>query len=414
MFDVLGEILATMKRNKMRTFLTGFAVAWGILMLIVLLGAGQGLQNGVQSNFQGNAINTVWLSPGWTSMPYKGLRADRRIRFDERTVEFIRDHIPEVEYLTGYIYRGTTSVSYGDQYGTWTIQACLPEVFNIEHREIPQGRFINEVDQLFKRKVCVIGKATAEVLFLDGEEPVGKYIVVDDIAFQVVGVYETPWAPSQNPNIIIPMSTGKMLYDRGWGVSGIEFTVQGIDSEEAADALTARIRAAMGPYLGFDPEDTSAMYIWNSAKQAIQMQSVFRFLNIFLWVIGFASLMAGIVGVGNIMLVTVKERTREIGIRKALGATPWSIVKMVIIEAVFITTAAGYIGMLCGLGITELVSNAIGSAGSGGMTAFKDPTVGLGVVLGALGVLVACGVVAGLIPSLRATRIRPIEAMRAD
>jgi putative ABC transport system permease protein len=178
----------------------------------------------------------------------------------------------------------------------------------------------------------------------------------------------------------------------------------------------------MGPYLGFDPKDTSAMYVRNSAKMAAETQKIFGFINMFLWVIGFACVMAGIVGVGNIMLVTVKERTREIGIRKAIGATPWSIIKMVIIEAIFITTVAGYIGIVMGLGLTELISRGLAAAGSGGggggggggMTMFQDPTVSLGIVFAVLGLLVACGVVAGLIPSLRATRIRPIEAMRAD
>jgi putative ABC transport system permease protein len=193
--------------------------------------------------------------------------------------------------------------------------------------------------------------------------------------------------------------------------------VQGIDTEAEADALTERIRAKMGPYLGFDPKDTSAMYVRNSAKMAAETQKIFSYINMFLWVIGFACVMAGIVGVGNIMLVTVKERTREIGIRKAIGATPWSIIKMVIIEAIFITTVAGYTGIVFGLGLTELISRglaAAGGGGGGGMTMFQDPTVGLGIVFAVLGLLVGCGVVAGLIPSLRATRIRPIEAMRAD
>jgi putative ABC transport system permease protein len=417
-FDVIEEILATMKRNKMRTFLTGFAVAWGIFMLIVLLGAGQGLQNGVRSNFQGRAINSVSLRPGWTSMPYKGYRADRAIRFDERTVEFVRTNIPEVEYLSAWINRTPRSTAYGEEYGTWGIQACTPDLIHINYMTILKGRFINEADMKLRRKVMVISRQAQELLF-KGEDPLGKYITADGIAFQVVGVYDTPEGQSFNPSNYIALPVGKMLFDRGWGIRGIEFTVQGIDTEEQADALTERIRAKMGPYLGFDPEDTSAMYVRNSAKMAAETQKIFSYINMFLWVIGFACVMAGIVGVGNIMLVTVKERTREIGIRKAIGATPWSIIKMVIIEAVFITTVAGYIGIIFGLGLTELISRGLSGAGSAGggsgtPTMFKDPTVGLGIVFSVLGLLVACGVVAGLIPSLRATRIRPIEAMRAD
>ncbi|MDR1671637.1 MAG: ABC transporter permease [Alistipes sp.] len=415
MFDLLGEIMETMRRNRMRTFLTGFAVAWGIFMLIVLLSAGQGLQNGVRSNFQGRAINSVSISPGWTSMPYKGYRADRAIRFDERTVEFIRSHVPEVEYLSAELYRSTQSVAYGEEYGTWRILASMPDVIHIDYMTITKGRFLNEVDQKAKRKVVVLNGQAERTLFPDGES-LGKYIIADGIAFQVIGVYDTPEGQTFNPPIYIPLSTGRQLFDRGWGIGSIDFTVTGIDTEAAADELVERIRALLGPYLGFDPADKSALWVWNSAKMAAETQQVFNFINIFLWVIGFASIMAGVVGVANIMLVTVRERTREIGIRKAIGATPWSIIKMVIIEAVFITTVAGYIGIMLGLGLTELISRGLSSAPGGGdsITMFKDPTVGLGIVFAVLGILVACGVVAGLIPSLRATRIRPIEAMRAD
>jgi putative ABC transport system permease protein len=278
---------------------------------------------------------------------------------------------------------------------------------------IEKGRFLNESDMKARRKVIVINKQTEETLF-KGEDPLGKYIVADDIAFQVVGVYDRPMSQGFGGSIYIPLSVGKLLFDRGWGIRGIEFTVRGIDTEGQADALTERIRAKMGPYLGFDPTDTSAMYVQNTAKMAVETQKIFGFINMFLWVIGFACIMAGIVGVGNIMLVTVKERTREIGIRKAIGATPWSIIKMVIIEAIFITTVAGYTGIVLGIGLTELISRGLEASGGAGNVPFKDPTVGLGIVFAVLAILVACGVVAGLIPSLKATRIRPIEAMRAD
>ncbi len=413
MFDILGEILETMRRNKLRTFLTGFAVAWGIFLLIVLLAAGTGLQNGVQSNMAGQATNYINIRPGWTSMPYKGLKADRRIRFDERTIDYVRRNIPEVEYLSGVIFHNTQSVSYGKQYGTWQIIGASPQAVNIHNLTILKGRFVNEIDDGQKRKVAFIHKLAEETLFPHGEESLGKYIVADGISFQIIGVYE--WLDGSNDALIFaPLSTAKMLYDRGWGISRIDLTVLGIKNMKQYDEFVLRLRGKLGPLLGFDPADTSALRIWGSARQSIEIGNVFRFVNMFLWVIGFASLMAGIVGVANIMLVTVKERTREIGIRKALGATPWSIIKSVIIEAVFITTAAGYIGILMGIGASELASRVIGSAGEGGMTAFKDPDVGLGVVFSALVVLIICGVVAGLIPSLKATRIRPIEAMRAD
>ncbi len=415
MFDLLNEIIATIKRNKMRTFLTGFAVAWGIFMLIVLLAAGNGLQNGMMANFQGRAINSVRVGAGWTSMPYKGLRSDRRVLFDERTVEFLRKEIPEVEYISGGFGQNTTSFSFGEEYGAWRLEACLPDIIHINYMIITRGRFLNEVDMKQRRKVVVIGEAQEKTLF-KGEDPIGKYINADGIAYQVVGVYKKPLEQSFDPPCYIPLSTGRMLYDRGWGIRRIEFTVTGIDSKEAAEALTERIRQKLGPYAGFDPADSSAIWIWNSAEEAVQTQMIFLIINMFLWVIGFASLMAGIVGVGNIMLITVKERTREIGIRKAIGATPWSIISMVIVEAIFITTSAGYIGMVLGIGLVELISRNLpqGGGGENDMTIFLDPSVSIGVVLAATAILVVCGVVSGLIPSLKATRIRPIEAMRAD
>ncbi len=415
MFDLLNEILATMKRNKMRTFLTGFAVAWGIFMLIVLLAAGNGLRNGMTANFQGRAINSVSVNPGWTSMPYKGLRADRRIRFDERTVEFLKRQIPEIEYISGGFYQSTNSFSYGDEYGAWGLEACSPDLFHIDYMIITKGRFINEVDVQQRRKVVVIGEPQETTLF-KGEDPIGKYINADGVAYQVVGVYKKPLSQTYDPPCYIPLTTGRMLYDRGRGIRYIEFTVKGVNTEAEADALTERIRQMLGPYAGFDPADRNALWIWNSAKQAVETQKIFMFINMFLWVIGFASLMAGIVGVGNIMLITVKERTREIGIRKAIGATPWSIIKMIILEAVFITTCAGYIGIVLGIGLVELISQNLpqGGGGENDMTVFLNPSVSMGVVLAATLLLIGCGVVSGLIPSLKATRIRPIEAMRAD
>jgi putative ABC transport system permease protein len=419
MFDQFHEIFATISRNKMRTFLTGFSVAWGIFMLIVLLAAGNGLRNGVMSNFAGRAINSVSLSPGWTSEPYKGLRADRRITFDQRTVEFVRRNIPEIGYFSASIFHSNQSVAYGEEYGTWQTEACMPELTHLDYMTILKGRFLNDIDQTQRRKVIVISEAAEKVLFKNGEDPIGKHIIADGIAFQVVGVYDAPLSQNYNPPIYIPLSTGLVLYDRGRGIRTIEFTVNGIADEEQAEALTVRIRNLMGPYLGFDPADRSAMYVWNSAERAAQTNNIFMYLNIFLVIVGLASLMAGIVGVGNIMLITVKERTREIGIRKALGATPWSVIKSVILEAIFITTAAGYVGIILGSGLVALVNQFLPKGGGGGeglgpVTMFQDPSVSMGVVLGATALLIVCGVVAGLIPSLKATRIRPIEAMRAE
>ena len=415
--DTIGEIVSTIKKNKLRTALTGFAVAWGIFMLIILLAAGNGFRNGVTSNFSGRAINAVTLWPGRTSMPHNGLASGRNIRFDHRDFNLLKREVPEIEYLSARINIGK-NVSYGAEYVSMNITGCTADAMYIKNIGIEEGkgRFINQVDETHRKKVIVIHPSHAKVLFKD-ENPVGKYIAADGMNYQVVGVYgqssDFNW---NNPPAYIPLSTAQMLYNRGWGYGSIEFTVTGLNTIEANEAFNDRLREKFGKLHGFNPKDRSALYMWNSAQDAIETQNVFSIINMFLVIIGLASMVAGIVGVGNIMVITVKERTREIGIRKAIGASPVSILKLVIIESIFITTCAGYMGILGGMAITELVGYLMGMGGSSsdGPTIFLDPTVDLGTVVAATLLLVICGVVAGLIPALKAVKVKPVEAMRAE
>lgn len=413
MFDFIQEILATIRKNKMRTFLTGFAVAWGIFMLIILLAAGNGLRNGVMSNFEGRATNVIGLWPGRTSMPYGGYQAGRRIRFDSRDIEMLQKYVPSLEYLAPWVSRNAT-FTYGEEYGSWNANGASPDEQKIytDITIIPGGgRFINEMDIAGRRKTAVISTNMRKVLFKDAD-PLGKYIEINKTAFQVVGVYDedNPYAGAY-----IPYSTALTLYSPSGHINGIEFTVNGLDTKAINEEFNEYLRMIVARQHGFDPTDRSAVYVNNMAEQALQFTTMFTAINIFVLIIGLASLMAGIVGVGNIMLITVKERTREIGIRKAIGATPGSVLKLIILEAVFITTCAGYIGILFGVAITEAISSAIGTpSGEDEMTVFLNPTVDLGTVIGATLFLIGCGVVAGLIPALKATRVRPIEAMRAE
>ncbi len=419
MFDFLHEILATIRRNKMRTFLTGFAVAWGIFLLIVLLGAGNGLQNGVMSNFGGQMLNSIDVSPGRTSIAYGGYQAGRQIRFDQRDTELLRREIPAIKYLSAGRGR-TNTLSYGDEYGSWYCDGVTQDeqyIFDI-HIYKGQGRFINALDVSARRKVIVLSNYVVEVLFGKEVNPVGRYIEADGTAFQVVGVYDDE---HHQETAYIPFTTAQMLYFGGWGISWIGFSVDGLDSQAEIDAFNRRVRQVFAARHHFDPEDRSAMYVNNRAENALELRKVFTAIRIFILIIGIASMMAGIIGVGNIMLITVKERTREIGIRKAIGATPRSILTLIILEAIFIMTAAGYAGILLGVGLTELVSNLFFSGtgttnadGDWTPTFFLDPTVDMGTVIGATLFLIACGTVAGLIPALKATRVRPIEAMRAE
>lgn len=421
-FDSLREIGSTIGKNKMRTALTGLAVAWGIFILICLLAFANGFNNGMKANFSGRATNSISLWPGWTSMPYKGMPTNRNIRFDERDYELIRTRIPEVEYVSPRIFR-SANITYGEEYGSWRLNGVSDDAQHISIIKVRSGdgRFLNKLDLKERRKVMVISPEIKRVLFKN-ENPLGKYVVADGIAFQVIGVFDDSDSPSSNAPVYIPFTTAQMLYSGGYGFGQIEFTINGVEGEEANNLFIERLRRMMGELHTFNPEDRSALYVWNRAERAAETNSILNGITLVIWVIGIASLMAGVVGIGNIMLITVKERTREIGIRKALGATPASILNLIILEAIIITTVAGYLGVVVGVGVTEMVSPILESVmnkGGGDPNGFnpkviEDATVDIGIVIKATIVLIVSGVGAGLIPAINATKISPIEAMRAD
>lgn len=416
-FDSLHEILASIKKNALRTFLTGFAVAWGIFMLIILLAVGNGVKNGVTSNFSGRAKNAITVYPGWTSLPHNGLPADRPIKFDYNDYLLISKYIPEVEYVSPRVSQSVT-LSYGEEYGSWMLLGVTQDIIHINNITVKSGngRFINKMDLEERRKVIVINSDIKNILFKD-EDPIGKFVKADNLVFRVVGIYDANDQFQNNPPAYVPFSTAQMLYNQGYGFSRIDFTVNGLTTMEANEEFTKLLRQKLSVLHNFDANDMSAVYIRNTAEQSMQTEGIFSIINIFILVIGAASLMAGIVGVGNIMLITVKERTREIGIRKAIGASPASVLRLIIFESIFITTIAGYIGMVFGIIVTELLNAAIsmgGGSNAGGPTMFKDPTVNISTVIFATLVLIICGVVAGLIPAIKATKVSPIEAMRAE
>lgn len=413
-FDSLREIGSTISKNKMRTSLTGIAVAWGILLLIILLGSGTGLQNGMIAGFSRRAMNSVTIWPGYTSMPYKGLPSNRQITFNEKDYDLIRK-LPEVEYVSATIWQNGT-INYGEEYGAWTMQGVSHEANHIHNLEINSGngRFLNKMDMDARRKVIVVSEEVKRVLF-KGEDPLGKYVLADGIAFQVVGVYST-MNEQNNPPSYIPFTTAQMLYNGGYGFGRMEFTINGVHGEEANKKFIEKLRTQLGQLHTFDPDDRTALGIWNTAEQAEQANNAFIGIRLFIWIIGIASLMAGIVGVGNIMLITVKERTKEFGIRKALGAKPSSILSLVIWEAILITAVGGYLGIILGVGFLELVNLFLDSlpAQSIIQRMFISPSIDIAVAFQATFVLIVAGVLAGLLPAIKATKISPIEAMRAD
>lgn len=415
MFDIWQEIFSTIKKNKLRTFLTGFSMAWGIFMLILLLGAGNGLKNGVASNFGSSAKNSMRLWPGRTSMTYKGLQKGRRIKFDASDEDHLKRKFSNISYYSPTIFRGDTEISYGKEYGPNLLIGVAPDYAMIMNIEVKagKGRFINDLDIKEARKVIVIHQKTADGLF-KGEEPLGKYVVVNRVAYQVIGIYEDDNMDNL-PDVIVPLSTAQRIYNPEEGYNMVAFMMDGLETQEANEEFDRNMRAEMAMKHTFDVEDRRAIYVWNRLKDYIQTMGIFNGISLFVWVIGIGTLIAGVVGVSNIMLITVKERTKEFGIRKSLGATPFSILKLILLEALLITSFFGYIGMVAGVGLTEVVNNLMKGSGSGeDMSVFKNPTVDISIVLAATCVLIIAGLLAGYFPAKKAVSIKPIEALRYE
>jgi putative ABC transport system permease protein len=414
--NTIQEILDGLKHNKLRTILTGLSVSWGIFILIILLGAGNGLRNGVTSNFSERATNTVQTWSGTSSLPYQGLKSGRSLNFAEKQVTDIDEGLVETRNQTGVIEKQLT-ITNNSEYGSYSVKGVDPSylnVFNLKF-ESDGGRFINELDLKSSKKVIVLDKKIEEVLF-KGKSSLGKYVKLGDVMFCVIGV-NTKKERYGSGTAYIPFSTAQYIFNPNLKFYNIAMTVNGLDTKESNDAFNDRLKNTMSKSLHFDPKDTQALWIWNSQRQYIETMKIFQGITLFVAVIGIFTLIAGIVGVSNIMLVSVKERTREIGIRKAIGAPPGSILRSIILESILITTIFGYVGMMMGIGLTELVNFILEKSAAGspdGMSVFKDPTVELSYVLISTGILIVSGVIAGYMPARRAVRIKPIEAMREE
>lgn len=413
MFDinVWQEIFSTIRKNKLRTFLTGFSVAWGIFMLILLLGAGNGLKNGMMSNFGSSNVNSMQIWSGRTSIPYAGYNKDRWIDFDYRDLDLVENKLPNVGVVSPELYL-YAKVAYGKNEVSYGFRGVMPAFAEINgYKIIPgYGRYINEIDMKGKRKVVVIGKSIMEELFGD-RNPVGENVRIDNVIFQVVGVYETSntW---KNNQANIPYTTARLIYSKNEDFS-ISFTLDGLNTEAQNLAYDTLVRKSFASLHNYDPKDESAIWTWNRLSGYLQTMGIFNGITLFIWIIGLGTLIGGVVGVGNIMLITVKERTKEFGIRKSIGATPNSIVKLIMLESVVITSIFGYIGMFLGVVLTEAIGNMIG-AGGGDRTMFVNPTVDLNIAIMANVVMIIAGVIAGYIPARKAAKISPIEALRYE
>ena len=416
MIDFIQEIYATIRRNKLRTSLTGFAVAWGIFMLIVLLGAGNGLIHAFEHQSTNMKMGTLKVFPGMTANPYKGLKEGRSIALDSRDQQFSAEKFPEhVEEVGAVCSKSNAILTFGKENVTINIDGVMPNYVNLESIRLLSGRFVNKRDMDECRKVLVLHEKTTRILF-SKLEPIGKYLQVQGVAYQVVGVYTDQNAFS--PSALAPLTTIQKVYHRGDSIDHIEFSTRNLTTKETNVTFEADYRAAMGQRKHFSPTDEGAIWIWNRVKQNLQQQSATTLLHISIWVIGIFTLLSGIVGVSNIMLITVRERTHEFGIRKALGAKPSSILWLIISESVVITTFFGYIGMVAGVAVTEYMNVIAGEktvdAGAFSVMVFQDPTVDLTIAIQATITLIIAGTLAGFFPARKAANIRPIEALRAD
>ncbi len=412
MLDGLQEILFTLKQNKLRTVLTAFGVFWGIFMLVLLLGAGRGMQNGVYEDFGSDVLDFIIVWTGETSVAYHGMGPGRRIQFKLEDIEAVRKQVSGIRVISPERFAENANVSYGRKMSNGQVLGVPDEYFRIKE-DVPFnfGRKVNPLDLDETRKVVVIGTAVAERLFDKGDDPVGNYVKVKDTVMKVVGVFHDKGNRGQNSQrVMMPISTMEMLYGGGRITNTIWVRPQpGVDGFE----LEKKVLEVLRRRHDVSPDDKRGINSFNMAMPARNVNGLFLGINVFIWFVGLGTLTAGIVGISNIMIITVKERTKEIGIRKALGATPFHIVSTLLLESTLVTGFAGYLGLVFGVGLLELVAFGLRSSGAQ-LPYFVNPSVDFQAAITAIVLLVVVGVLAGLMPALRAAKITPTEAMRAD
>ncbi len=417
MFDLdkWKEIWATLRANPLRTFLTAFGVFWGILMLMAMLGFGSSIQTGSQKQMKGMATNLLFVWGQMTTEAYDGLPPGRGVKYDLDDIEILR-RLPGIDVLAPRLQLGgwmnNFTVQKDSKSSTFTVMGDYPELRHIIAFEYEAGRFINERDIAESRKVVVIGKAVQEQLFEPGEDPIGQYVKISGVYFQVVGITRTLRSGGQGDRdantLFVPFTTLKTAFNTGNRVGFFAMTAKpGTDGPE----LERQVREALARHHRISPTDTLAIGSFNMFVMFEKFATFFIVLQVLSWVVGGLTLLAGVVGVSNIMLITVKERTKEIGVRKALGASPISIVTMVMKESIVLTTIAGLVGVAAGVG---LLAGADALLSSMPDSPLGPPNIALSTVLAAVAVLVGAGALAGIMPASHAASIKPIEALRAE
>ncbi len=414
--DWFNEIFQTLSKNKLRTTLTAFGVFWGIFMLIIMLGSGQGLENGVTKSFGGSAKNAVYLWSQSTTIPYKGLPRGRSFNFLYDDIQAIKDNVPELGVLAPSAqlggYRGENNVSRGIKTGPFVVRGDFPDNRFIQTFTITSGRYLNDLDIKEKRKVCVIASRVQEVLFNKNENPLREYIQVNGTYFKVIGTLTTDKAgedaEEKMQTIYIPFTTFQQAFNWGGRIGWFSLTAK---PNIPASLVEDKVRSILAQRHKISPDDPYAIGGWNSEKEFSKIEGLFNGIRVLVWVVGIGTLLAGVIGISNIMLIIVKERTREIGIRRAIGATPASIITQVVAEAIILTSMAGYLGLMSGIFLLEGVNSAIQGQETG---MFQNPGVDIGITLKALGILIFCGAIAGIIPAKKAVSISPVDALRYE
>jgi len=406
--DKWQELYSTLSKNKLRTFLTGFSVAWGIMMLVILLAAGEGLRNGVEGEFLDDATNTLWVNGGRTSVPYGGFQSNRIITVTNDDHRSVTDEISEIKASSGSKNFWSASIGFGQQSSTFQVRAVEPLMQRLENSTIVEGRYLNKKDMREERKVAVIGQQVHKELF-GTMNPIGHYVDINGVNFQIVGLYADAGGENEEDNLYVPLPVGqKVLSSQPEDLSRFIVAFDESYTLVQSEDLEKKVRMQLAQRHQFDPTDKRALRIWNRRANMQEAIAVIGGIQLFVWIIGLGTIVAGVVGVSNIMLIVVKERTREFGIRKSLGATPKAIVALVLQESVLITFISGYLGLALGVLLVELLGRNISH------DFFKNPQVNFTVALATLAILVLAGTLAGWIPARKAARIHPIEALRDE
>ena len=402
--DIWQEIYHSISNNKLRTFLTGFSVGWGIFILVLLLASVNGMQNGFTMQFSDDATNSIFMRTGTTSMAYGGFEAGRKVQLTNDDVEYIKRSFPnDLEYISPRVYQNITA-RYKSETGSYNVQAVYPDLQIIEKILISEGRFVNTNDLLNSAKVAVIGRKVAEDLFKT-EDPIGEFVEFNGLPFRVIGVFTDDGDDNAERNIYAPTSTFQKMYGQTNHIDQISLTYNPNYDLTKALEFSERLESVFKRKFNVAPQDQAGIRVFNYAEVFEDISKFTGGLDIAVIIVGLLILLSGIVGIGNIMVFIIKERTKEIGVRKALGAEPWSIIKLVLFESVFITALSGFIGLAIATALLAIVGPNIRT------DAFADPSVSMSIVVTATIILVVAGVLAGLIPAMKAAKVKPIVAL---